>query len=77
MKHRGNAESVVPAINLRQQTAQDRSGHCADVDTGGEDDEAARPSRFVLRRIERADLRRDIALEKTGADDQQQQGEQE
>src|SRR6266480_1207520 len=74
-KDRGDAEAVVPAINLCEHTAEQRSGDCSDIDCGTEDDETASAARFVLWRIKRADLRRNVALQKTRADDEQEQGE--
>src|SRR5205814_6152476 len=71
---RGDAEAVVPAINLGEQTAKQRSHDRSDVDSGGEDEETAGPLRLVLWRIKGADLRRNIALQKTRADNEQQQG---
>src|ERR1041385_2403549 len=73
----GDAEAVVPAKNLCEQTAEQRSNDRANVDSGGEDDETARAPRFVILWIKGADLRRNISLQETGADDEQQQGEQE
>ena len=74
---RGNPEAVAPTVHLRQQAAQQRSGHRPDVDRGAEDHEAVRAARFISLRIQRTDLRRDIALEKSRADHQQQQRQQE
>src|SRR5438270_2872934 len=76
-ENRGDAEAVVPAINLCEHTAEQRSGDCSDIDCGTEDDETASAARFVLWRIKRADLRRNVALQKTRADDKQEQGEEE
>ena len=69
-ENRGDAKAVVPAINLCQETAEQRSGDRSDVDSRAEDDEPARPLRFVLCRIKGTDLRRNIALQKTRANDE-------
>src|SRR5438094_6870832 len=74
---RGDAEAVVPAINLCEQTAEQRSSDRSDVDSRAKDDETAGPSRFVLWRIKSTYLRRNIALQKTRADDEQQQSQEE
>src|SRR5437899_8570124 len=67
---RGDAEAVVPAINLCEQTAEQRSNDRSDVDSSAEDDEAASPPCFVLWRIKGTHLRRNVALQKTRADDE-------
>ena len=63
--------------HLREQPADQRAGRRPDIDGGAEYHEAVGASRLVVRRIQRTDLRGDIALEQTGARDQQRQGEQE
>src|SRR4029077_5800484 len=60
---RGNAKTVVPAINLREKATHQRSNDGSDVYRRAENDETAGPSRFVFRRIKSAHLRRDIALQ--------------
>src|SRR6266496_1960674 len=56
-ENRGDAEAVVPAINLCEHTAKQRSGDCSDIDCGTEDDETAGPPYFVLWRIKSTYLR--------------------
>jgi hypothetical protein len=62
---------------LREQTAKQRSGDRSDIDCSAEDDEPAGTPRLVLAGIKGANLRRNIALEETRADDEQQQGQEE
>ena len=69
---RGDPEADVPAVELREKAADQGSGDGAEIDRHAEDRKAARAPGFVVQRIERAHLRRDVALEKTGADDEQQ-----
>ena len=61
----GDAEAVVPAIDLREQTANQGSDDGSDIDCCAEDDEPAGPPRFVLAGIEGAHLRGNITLQKT------------
>jgi hypothetical protein len=67
----------VPAIGGRYRAAAERTEHRTDIDAGREDRESLCPPRFVLARIELADLGRDVALEEPRAEDQQEQREQE
>src|SRR2546430_1115847 len=69
-ENRSDTEAVVPAINLCEHTAEQRSGDRSDIDCRAENDETAGPPRFVFRRIKGTDLRRNIALQKTRADDE-------
>src|SRR5207253_11436969 len=48
----------------------------ADIDAHGEDRVTAYAIEFIVRRIERTDLARDIALQEAAADDEQQQRNQ-
>ena len=66
----------MPAVDLREQTADQRPYDGTDIDARAEDDEAASAPGFIFARIKRAHLRRDIALEQTGTYDEQQERQQ-
>ena len=72
-----DAEAEVPAVDLREQPREQRPDDGTEVDRHAEDREAARAPRLVVARVEGTDLGRDIALEESRADHEQQQGEQE
>ena len=76
-EYASKSEARMPAIDLRQQSANQRPQCCADIDAHGEDRIAARASRAVVFGIELADLRGDVALEQSATDDKQEQREQE
>src|SRR5436190_4314995 len=73
---RGDAEAVMPAINLCQQAADQWSNDRSDIDCRAENYETARSPYFIFRRIKSTDLRRNISLQETRADDEQQQGQE-
>ena len=64
---RGDTKAIVPAINLGEETAEQRSDNGANIDRGGEDDETTGAPRFVLRRIKGTYLRRNIPFQETRA----------
>ena len=76
-KDRGDAEAVVPTINLCEHAAEQRSGDRSDIDCRTENDETAGPPHFIFRRIKSTYLGRNIALQKARADNEQEQGEEE
>ena len=61
---RSDAEAVVPAVNLCDQTAKQGSNDRSDVDCSREDDETAGSPRFILWRIKSTHLRRKYCLSK-------------
>src|SRR5213592_1095449 len=65
---RSNAETVVPAISLGEETAEQRSHDRSNVDSCGEDDETTGAACFILRRIESTYLRRYVPFQETRAD---------
>ncbi len=70
-------EAGMPAPDLGQQAAEQRSQHRPDVDAGREDREAPRTPLAVGLGIELADLAGDIALQKAAAHDQEGEGGEE
>src|SRR5204863_3460105 len=63
-KDRGDAEAVVPAINLCEHAAEQRSGDRSDIACRTENDETAGPPHCVFRRIKSAYLAGNIALQR-------------
>ena len=76
-EQRGRAESRVPAVELRQQSADDRPEHRADIDPHREDRIGAHAIGFVVDGVQRAHLGGDVALQESAAEDQQHQGDEE
>src|SRR6185369_4335423 len=60
-------ESLLETLTLREVAADERSQHCADVDTHVKDREAAVATRIVFA-VETADHRADVWFQKTSAD---------
>ena len=71
----GRAEAVVPAELLAERAADQRRQERAEVDADIEDREGAVAAR-IAGRIERADLGRDVGLERAVAEDEDEQREQ-
>ena len=65
----GDREGDVPAVVLRDQSAEEGAGEGADVDGGAEDGEAFGAEDDVAWRVEGADLSSDVAFEEAGAED--------
>ena len=72
----GGGEAVVPADFLAERAANERRQKRADIDADIEDGIGAVAAR-IARRVEPADLGRDVRLKAPGAEDQHQQREQE
>ena len=66
-------EPNVPPVKLRKRPAQKWARSGADIDAGREYGLAMSRPRCVARRIEMADLRRNIALKTSRADNQEKQ----
>ena len=76
-QHAGAAEADMPAIELCEQSADDRPERRTDIDPGAEDRECAGAARYVVWGVKVPDLRGDIALQAARSGDQQQQRDQE
>ena len=72
----GGAEAVVPAGDFAERAGDQRGEECAEIDADIEDRIGAVAAR-IAGRVERADLRRDVGLERAVAEDQHQQRKQE